>query len=144
MQPQNYKNHARLHPLFHFFLIPLSSLTVIGAILLLFPKFRGGLDLWYGIVALMASVALATTIIVTREYAKKVQDRVIRSEENFRHFALTGRMLDPQLTLSQIIALRFAADEQFPDLCLQAVKNRLSPNDIKRSITTWKPDYLRV
>ncbi|MDB5055684.1 MAG: hypothetical protein JWM44_3734 [Bacilli bacterium] len=144
MRQQSYQNHARLHPLFHFFLVPLSSFTVIGAVLLLFDLFRGSMELWYVIVLLMASITLAITVVLTREYVKKVQDRVIRSEENFRHHVLTGHMLDPKLTLSQIIALRFATDEQFPELCLRAVKDHLSPDDIKRSINKWKPDYLRV
>ncbi|KIL42397.1 hypothetical protein SD70_00195 [Gordoniibacillus kamchatkensis] len=144
MKQQSYKNHVRLHPLFHFLLVPLSALTVIGSLLHIFPKFRGSMDLWYAIVLLMASVALAIAAVLTREYAKKVQDRVIRSEENFRHYVLTGHLLDPSLTLSQIIALRFASDEQFPELCSRAAQDHLSPDDIKRSIKTWRPDYLRV
>jgi hypothetical protein len=144
MKPQSYNDHARLHPLFHFFLVPLSSFTVLGAILLLFPRYRGSMELWYAIVLLMASITLAITVVLTREYAKKVQDRVIRSEENFRHFVLTGQILNPKLTLPQIIALRFASGEQFPELCLRAVQDHLSSNDIKRAIVAWKPDYLRV
>lgn len=144
MKPQTYRNHPRLHPLYHYILVPLAFLALVGSILHLFPRLRGNLELWDAIVLLIAAAALGITTLLTRDYAKKVQDRVIRSEENFRHYVLTGRTLDPALTLSQIIALRFASDEQFPALCEQALRDSLRPDDIKRAIQDWRPDYLRV
>lgn len=144
MQEQSYKNHVRFHPMFHYILIPLALIIVIGAIFNLVPRFRGGMELWYAIVLLIASVALALVVVMTREYAKKVQDRVVRAEENFRHYVLTGKQLDAGLKLSQIIALRFASDEEFVELCSRAVKENLSSDAIKKSIKAWKADFLRV
>jgi len=144
MKTQQYHNHARIHPLYHYILMPLAVLTLAGTLLHLFPRLRGGLALWDAVVLLIAAAALGIAVLLIRSYAAKLQDRVIRAEENFRHYVLTGRILDPALTLSQIIALRFAADDQFPALCEQAVRERLRPDAIKRAIQTWKPDYLRV
>lgn len=68
----------------------------------------------------------------------------MRAEENFRHYMLTGKPLDTRFTLSQIIALRFASDEEFVELCATAINENLSADAIKKSIETWKPDVLRV
>jgi hypothetical protein len=61
-----------------------------------------------------------------------------------RHFILTGKLLDPRLTIGQIISLRFATDEEFPALCERTLQEKLSPDAIKRAIKTWKADYDRV
>jgi len=57
---------------------------------------------------------------------------------------LTGRLLDPRLTMGQIIALRFASDEEYLELCELALQKRLKPKEIKQAIRNWKPDYERV
>ena len=48
-----------------------------------------------------------------RVYPLKAQDRAIRADENLRHFAMTGKLLDPRLTVKQVVALRFASDGEF-------------------------------
>jgi hypothetical protein len=80
----------------------------------------------------------------SRAFATKVQDRAIRAEENLRHFALTGKLFDPRLTMGQIVALRFAADEEFLALAKRAVEEKLSKEDIKKSIKNWRADHNRV
>jgi hypothetical protein len=80
----------------------------------------------------------------TRWFALRAQDRAIRAEENFRHFILTGKPLDSRLRMGQIIALRFASDEEMPALAKRAVEEKLSQKEIKKAIKTWKPDYNRV
>ena len=79
-----------------------------------------------------------------RAFALKAQDRAIRAEENFRHFILTGKPLDKQLGMAQIIALRFASDEEFPALAKKAIDGNLSPKDIKQAIKNWRGDYDRA
>jgi hypothetical protein len=81
---------------------------------------------------------------LVRVYSLKVQDRVIRAEENFRHFTLTGKALDSRLRISQIIALRFASDEELPGLAKKAAEDQLSAKQIKASIQQWRGDYYRV
>lgn len=141
---QTYKNHVRMHPPFHYVLLPLAAIAVIGSIFNLVPRFRGGMELGYAIVMFVVSLALALAVIMTRQYATKLQDRVVRAEENFRHYILTGSPLDSRLTVSQIIALRFASDAEYVELCTRAVRENLSPDVIKRSIVTWRSDFFRV
>jgi len=79
-----------------------------------------------------------------RNFALKAQDRAIRAEENFRHYLLTGKPFDSKLTLRQIIGLRFASDEEFPELAKKASEESLSEEDIKKAIKNWKADFDRA
>jgi hypothetical protein len=79
-----------------------------------------------------------------RRFALVAQDRAIRAEENFRHYILTGKPLDSRLRMSQIIALRFASDDEFPLLAQKAVTENMSQKEIKQSIRNWRADLYRV
>ncbi|GAO42478.1 hypothetical protein FPE01S_01_14920 [Flavihumibacter petaseus NBRC 106054] len=85
---------------------------------------------------------------MTRQhYALTLQDRLVRNEMRLRYYILTGKDFSPvehQLSMRQLAALRFAGDEEFPDLTDRAIKEKLSAGSIKQSIRNWKPDYLRV
>ena len=70
----------------------------------------------------------------------KVQDRAIRAEESLRYFILTGKPLNKNLKINQIIALRFASDEEFEILVTKAVTENLTSNQIKQLIQNWRPD----
>ena len=77
-------------------------------------------------------------------FALKAQDRAIRAEENLRHFALTGKLLDPRLDMRQVIALRFASDAEFVALARRAAADTLTPDAIKQAIQNWRADTYRV
>ena len=79
-----------------------------------------------------------------RIYALKAQDRAIRAEEALRHYILTGKPLDARLRMGQIIALRFASDNELPELAGRAVNENLTSQDIKKAIKDWRADYYRV
>jgi hypothetical protein len=83
-------------------------------------------------------------ILTLRRYATGLQDRIIRQEESFRFYRLTGKLPDPKLTLRQIIALRFASDEELVDLAAQTTEKDLSPKEIKQMIKNWRADEMRV
>jgi hypothetical protein len=74
----------------------------------------------------------------------KAQDRAIRAEENFRHFILSGKPFDSSITTGQIIALRFAGDDEFLQLAQKAANENLSPKEIKMLVKNWRADYHRV
>ncbi|MBV7505475.1 hypothetical protein KW850_09430 [Bacillus sp. sid0103] len=137
---QNYQNHRRFHPLFHYILSLLLLLTLVGAIWLII---RNGISL-SAILFLAIVFILAIMFLLIRQYPLKAQDRAIRAEENLRHYVLTGKLLDARLTMGQIIALRFASDDELPELSEKAVSQNLSPDEIKKQITNWKADYYRV
>ncbi|MDQ0199198.1 DUF6526 family protein [Neobacillus ginsengisoli] len=137
---QNYQNHRRFHPLFHYILSLLVVITLVGAIVLVI---KNGISL-SSILILAIVVILVIMFILIRTYPLKAQDRAIRAEENLRHFVLTGKLLDPRLSVAQIIALRFAGDAELADLSAKAASQNLSPDDIKKQITNWKADFYRV
>lgn len=144
MREQNYKNHVRMVPGFHYVLTPLALLTTLFAAgYWVLSMFREGSLISSSLIFL---VALVTTIglFFTRVFVTTVQDRAIRAEENLRYYTLTGKLLDVRLTMKQICALRFVSDEEFPDLCRKTIKENLTPDDIKKVIKTWKADYNRA
>ena len=142
MSEQNLKNHGRYIPLWHF-IVPIIMLsTLTGSIINLV---RSDERTHYS-AALIVVIAVLFCIFYgyTRWFPLRAQDRAIRAEENFRHFILTGKPLDSRLHLGQIIALRFASDEEMPALAKRAVEENLSSKDIKRAVKNWKPDHHRV
>jgi Family of unknown function (DUF6526) len=90
------------------------------------------------------SLCLMVATFLARIFALKAQDRAIRAEESLRHYVLTGKLLDPRLTVRQVVALRFASDGEFVDLAARAVEKSLPPKEIKRAIKSWRADEYRV
>jgi Family of unknown function (DUF6526) len=79
-----------------------------------------------------------------RTFPLKAQDRVIRAEENLRHYVMTGKLLDSRLTIQQVIALRFASDEEYLELAKKAVEGNMPPDAIKRAVRNWRADEFRM
>ena len=141
-KPQTFANHARLDPLFHFFVLPVFLiLPFLGAAnFVRHPSLHSGL-------LFVVSVAATIAVLKIRFYALRVQDRVIRLEERLRLASLLSEPLRtriPELTEGQLVALRFASDAEVPKLAERALSEKLSPADIKKAIQVWRPDYLRV
>lgn len=148
-KPQTFATHTRWDPLFHFFVLPVFVLGLILTLVHFFAHITEG-DLRDHIHAfLLILLALAFLILAfkVRLYALKVQDRVIRLEEQLRLMRLLPEPLRariPELTEGQLCALRFASDAELPKLAERAMNEKLSRADIKKSIQTWRPDYWRV
>lgn len=144
MTTQNYKNHARLLPYFHGVTFTIIISSVIGSIINLVKCYQNNNGIYAA--ALITALCLFGIFIFffTRIFALKAQDRAIRAEENLRHFVLTGKLLDKRIKLSQIIALRFAPDEEFVELAAKAAEKNMSNKEIKMAIKNWKADNYRV
>jgi len=141
---QSYASHTRFYPPFHFVLIPALLLGLGGAWVNL-RQSQGDHDRLYSASLLvLVLVTLILTALFARSFALKAQDRAIRAEENLRHFVLTGKLLDPKLTLRQIIGLRFAADDEFVALAQKAAASGMSQKEIKKAVVHWKADHDRV
>lgn len=142
MQTQNFKNHSRLVAGYHYVTYSLLLLVLIGSIVNLVHSAPENV---YS-ASLLVVLTIATILVgfYARVFALKAQDRAIRAEENFRHFIVTGQQLDSRLRLSQIIALRFAGDDEFVALVKKAADENLSAKDIKAAILHWKGDYNRA
>lgn len=142
MTVQNVKNHTRYHAPFHLIAAPLSLAGLIGSIVNLINSKP---DNCYS-ASLLVVVFILIFVIgsLVRTYALKAQDRAIRAEENLRHFILTGKALDSRLNIYQIIALRFASDEEFPSLAKKAAEESLRSKQIKEEIKNWRADNYRI
>lgn len=139
---QNFENHGRVVPMYHFFTFGLVTATLIGSSVNLYTAGEAG---HYSAALLVATnVVLLFVMFWARLFALKAQDRAIRAEENFRHFILTGKPLDPKLDVRQIIGLRFASDDEFPALAQRALAEGMSEKDIKRAVKNWRADHYRA
>ncbi|MBI3138712.1 MAG: hypothetical protein HYZ15_09020 [Sphingobacteriales bacterium] len=139
---QNYSNHTRLIPLWHYITGTLVIALPGGAIVNLVHA--DAATHYSAALLLVISFVLVILFWYARWFALRAQDRAIRAEENFRHFILTGKPLDKQLRTSQVIGLRFASDEELPALAKRAVEEKLSQKQIKQAVQVWKADYHRV
>jgi hypothetical protein len=144
MSTQNYAQHTRVDPLFHRILLPVLLLTLIGACVNLVKSFDDHERLYSAALIVVLTICLMIAALYARVYPLKAQDRAIRAEENLRHFAMTGKLLDPRITVKQVVALRFASDGEFVALAARAANESLPPGEIKKAIKTWRPDEYRV
>ena len=139
---QNFSNHIRYDPLFHFFILPVFAITLIATIVHLVRR-PGLCSAWMVVFMLAAIFAL----FKVRLYALKVQDRLIRLEERLRLTAVLDASLRPrigELAEAQLIALRFASDAELPALAARALNEKLAAAEIKKSIQHWRTDEWRV
>ena len=136
---QNFKNHTKFSPPFHFFAIP-ATLVGLGFAIYLFSGLQ---DLTHALI-IFGFVLIMFALAFARLYALKAQDRAIRAEESLRYFILTGKMIPSVLKMGQIIALRFASNDEFIALVDKTIAENLSSNEIKIAIKNWKADYNRL
>jgi hypothetical protein len=140
---QSFENHAKFMPLFHFFAFPVLGLNFIWSLV----QLRNGLtfaSLWSVIVA----AALAAMALSARLFALTVQDRVIRLEMQLRLARLLPSNLHTRIndfSVGQLVALRFASDDELPLLAEQVLHEKLNDRKaIKRRIKNWQADFLRA
>ena len=139
---QTMKNHTRLVPPFHFFVLPVLLINLVNTLrhLYLGPSISAG---WTVVMA----AALLMLALLARNMAVTVQDRVIRLEMRHRlkealPFDLNNRI--NELTPRQLVALRFASDEELPALVREVLAGTLvTPKAIKERVKNWQGDYLR-
>lgn len=144
MPEQSYANHAKTVPLYHYVLSGLLLLTLIGSLVNLYKSWGDHTRLYSASLITVLTVAMILLFYYCRVFPLKAQDRVIRAEENLRHLALTGKLLDPRLTVGQIIGLRFASDAEFAELARRATAEGLSADAIKRAVKNWRADHDRL
>jgi hypothetical protein len=142
--PQTYANHAQYVPIYHFVLFGLLVLTFIGSCVNLYQSLGDHQRLYSASLIVVLTFSTLILSFYARAFALKAQDRAIRAEEQLRHFVLTGRLLDPRLTIRQIIGLRFAPDDEFVALAGRAAEQGLSEDAIKREVKSWRADTCRV
>jgi uncharacterized protein DUF6526 len=144
MSEQNLKNHVRFVPLYHFFALPM---LIINFGIQGYWWIKLGFGLAHFITMLVAA-ALFVAALYARLFALAVQDRVIRLEERLRYERVLSEELRwraDELTVNQFVSLRFASDEELPQLMRKVLDEKLTQRKaIKRQINNWRPDYLRA
>jgi hypothetical protein len=143
--PQTYKNHSRLDPSMHLFVF-LVLLINLGVAIYIAIHFRHEYP-YLGHWSIIVSLALLVLAVKSRMYALKVQDRLIRLEERLRLAALLPANEAAhinELSTKQLIALRFASDEEIPALVHKTLTQNLEPKAIKQNIVNWRADHHRV
>ncbi len=145
MAEQSYAKHAKFVPLYHQVLFGLILTALVGSLYNLYLAVMvDHTGRRVAVLFTVMSIAAILTTLFARVFPLKAQDRAIRAEENLRHFALTGKLLDKRLTLKQIVGLRFASDAEFPELARRAADESLSLDDIKKSVKNWRVDNDRL
>jgi hypothetical protein len=145
MKTQNYQNHARYYPFHHFIVTPMTLIYLGWTVSRM--DFSSSESTSTSIYLLLGALILVLLPLLARVYALKTQNRIILMEMSLRYFHLTGLPFAPkekQLKLGQIIALRFAGDEELLPLMEKAIHEKLSPKEIKQQVKNWQGDYRRV
>lgn len=145
MEPQNFKNHIRFYTPHHFVFYPV--MLILLAISIYFSIYEENLrTVWIFISILNIAITLLS-FMLRQHYALTLQNRIVRLELRYRYFTLTNErleLLEDRLSDSQLFALRFAPDEEFPELLNRAIAENLSGTAIKKSIQNWRADNERV
>lgn len=145
MKAQNYQNHTRYYAFHHFIVTPLTMIYLGWTVARIDYSTEESTST--SLYMLLGAVILAFLPLLARIYALKTQNRIILMEMGLRYFHLTGLPFaskEKQLKLGQIIALRFAGDEELLNLMEKAIHDKLSPKEIKLQIKNWQGDYRRV
>jgi Family of unknown function (DUF6526) len=142
-EPQNFGNHRRFVPTYHFLIGPILLLNLGWTLYQLVVAFSMS-----AVVTFLLSIAFISMFLHLRLFPLAAQDRLIRLEERLRLERLLPheqrhRIVD--LTVDQLIALRFASDSEVGDLAITVLDEGLSDREaIKKRITDWRPDHQRV
>lgn len=142
-ETQTYQNHTRWYPLVHFVIFPILIVNLVWAIVCVVNEFD-----WYRAQYLLLSIAVLLLAFAARLQALKAQDRVIRLEERLRYREVLSADLAKRaqsLRAGQMIALRFASDEELPPLVERTLNGEFTKGkDIKQAIKNWRADHFRV
>ncbi len=144
MAEQNFANHSKFFPPFHFFVVPVMAINFIWAT---YRWTVTGFSVG-GLGRVLLAAALLVGFGTVRRMALTVQDRVIRLEERLRYERVLPADLKARIgefTVSQLVALRFASDEELPALAHKVLDDKVNERKaIKQMVKTWKPDYQRA
>ncbi len=141
---QSYKNHAQFTPIYHYFTSPISLIYLVWTVKRLIAN--PGSDTAY---ALVGALAITGLVAVSRLSPLRVQDRVIRLEEQLRYAKLLPADIvekaESTFSPRHYIALRFASDAELPELVNKVLANpAMTQKEIKQAIKTWRGDYFRA
>lgn len=142
-KPQNFANHRRYDPKWHFIAVPLLLLNVIATAIYCY-RHPTRFNAW----ELVVAAAIFLAVGAARSQTLTVQNRIIRLEMRLRLREVLPASLHArinELTVQQLVGLRFASDGELPALVERCLKGEFTgPDDVKKSITNWQADWLRA
>ena len=140
---QNFANHQKFVPAFHYVAVPILLVNVIYSAYVAVTFFA--LD---SVIALLVAVALMIIAFLARIFALGAQDRVIRLEERLRLYDLLPpdqKGTIDNLTTAQLIGLRFASDGEVGALVTTVTAEGIQDRkEIKQRVTNWRADHQRL
>lgn len=140
---QNFEHHAKTVPVFHFVVLPIFLLNVFWSIYRL-----ATVHSMESVVSLLLAVAFLLLAFCARTFALRVQDRVIRLEMRLRLLQVLPADMKanvPDFTVEQLVALRFAGDDELPELARKVRDEKLTDRKaIKKLVRNWQADYDRA
>jgi len=140
---QNFQNHSKYVPVFHFFVLPVMIFNFVWAIVRVVRAPSGG-----SVEAMVVALALVLLVLYARMFALAVQDRLIRLEMQLRMqgvLPVNLRPRIPEFTVNQLVALRFASDAELPELAGKVLGENINERKaIKRMIQNWQADDVRA
>ena len=137
---QSYADHAHLPRLF-FVGVVAWAVAAVSFVLMLLGYNTQLIAAGAGLIALFPALAMG------RAYVTALQDRIIRAEMRARCEKLVSAeqmTAFARLSLKQIAGLRFASDQELPGLLGRAAAEGLTNDQIKKAVTTWRPDFDRT
>jgi|ERR1700686_447274 len=144
MAEQNFANHGKVFPPFHFFVLPVMVINFFWAC---YRWYVTGFS-WDGGERVLLALGLFVGFGSVRVMALKVQDRVIRLEERLRYERVLPADMKPRIgefAVEQLVSLRFASDAELPALARKVLEEKMTERKaIKQMVKSWKPDYLRA
>jgi cell division protein FtsL len=144
MAEQNFANHVRWVPGFHYFVMPVMALN-FGWSIYRWKVAGFSLDAF---ISVLTAAALVLLMVYARTFALTVQNRVIRLEEHMRLERLLPDDLKPRIgefTSGQLVAMRFACDAELPALARKVLTDKIETGKtIKQMVQNWRADYLRA
>lgn len=142
-KPQSFARHGRLVPLYHFVLFPILFVNLVWSVVQAVRGFSFA-TAW----AVVLALALIGLFAYMRIFALTVQDRIIRLEMRLRLARVLPADLAArigELSVGQLVALRFAGDAELPELLREVLdQNVRDRRQIKRRIRDWQADHLRA
>jgi hypothetical protein len=145
MSKQNYSNHRKYYFPHHFIFYPVAGILIALSIYFGIQNHERKTE-WYMIAAVVFLIGWLS-FMMRQHYALVPQNRIIRLEMRLRYFQLYGKRFEPieaKLRFRQIAALRFASDEELPLLLERTIQENLSARSIKKLISDWQADHMRV
>jgi hypothetical protein len=143
MTTQNFENHTKLVPAFHFVVLPILGVNLVWSIIRIVHVLNGD-----SVISLLLAIAFILLALYSRLFALSVQDRVIRLEMHLRMQQLLPADLKariPEFTVAQLVSLRFASDAELSSLARKVLDEKLNDRKaIKKLIQNWQPDLLRA